>query len=369
MRTAIISVTTRGAELGQRIRAHYASSEIVCYEKEGKGSGKEALYFDKVSQIIGDLFTSCDRILCIMATGIVIRVIAPYIQHKSKDPAIIVMDERGQFAISLLSGHLGGANEWAQELAACVEAIPVITTATDVNGLPAPDVLARKLRLQVDDFSALVKTNAAIVAGKEVPYYGDDDLFLLEDYHKKAKEEGITLLSLQAALAAMEWKEADIRVVITDKILDLPGITLYLRPKTMIIGVGCRRDTPEEMIEEAVMTSLANLKRSPLSVFSLASVDVKADEKGLLAFAEHHKFPIVFYGAEEMAKFIEAQGLVESNFVKNTIGVGNVCETTSLLRAKSQKLLQQKTIYPRTTVAVAEANLSLSELDQAMPKK
>ncbi len=368
MRTAILSVTERGALLGQKLR-EFLAGEVVCYEKEGRLSGKEAISFTSMGEVVEEVFFTCDRLLFITATGIAVRMIAPCIQHKSKDPAVLVMDERGQFTISLLSGHLGGANEWAQEIASHIDTIPVITTATDVNGMPAPDVLARKLGLEVEDFSILIKTNAAIVAGVDVQYYVDDNLFLLEEYHKIAEVEGIHLQSLEEALKGGCFSESQVRVVITDNIKSLPGSTLYLRPKTMVIGIGCRRDTPEEMLAHAVISSLEKLGKARKSIFSFASVDVKADEKGLLSLASHWNIPIVFYGQEEMKSLVEELDLEESNFVKNTIGVGNVCETTSLLTAKSRTLLQEKTIYPRTTVAVARVNLSLSELVRAMRRK
>ena len=140
MKTAIISVTMKGARLGQRVK-HSIAPDAICFEKEGKTSGHEDITFSSMKDIIGDVFKTYDRVLCIMAVGIVVRMIAPYIVHKSEDPAIVVMDEAGHNVISLLSGHLGGANEWTSMIGLAVDAHPVITTATDVNGLPAPDGL------------------------------------------------------------------------------------------------------------------------------------------------------------------------------------------------------------------------------------
>ena len=157
-RTAILSVSERGAKLGQRIRSLVAP-HADCFEKENRPSGGEAIYFDSLKHHIGQIFKDYDQVLCIMALGIVVRMIAPYIEHKSKDPAIVVMDEVGHHVISLLSGHLGGANEWTQSISLAIDADPVITTATDVNGLPAPDVLARHEHLLVDDFHALYAFN------------------------------------------------------------------------------------------------------------------------------------------------------------------------------------------------------------------
>ena len=149
-------------------------------------------------------------------------------------------------------------------------------------------------------------------------------------------------------------EEGSSRVVITDKVITEYGHQLILRPRTYTMGIGCRRDTPKELILDAIQQSLAAHKLSPKSLVTAASVIVKQDEVGLLEAMEIMGWPIVFYTQDEMAPLIEEEKLKESNFVKGTIGVGNVCETTALLAAKSRTLIQHKTIYPKTTVAIAQ---------------
>lgn len=379
-RIAIMAVTAKGAALGQQVAAQLRQSgdAVVCYEKSGRESGDEAIVYTSLKPMMEEIFNGYDRLLFIMATGIVVRMIAPYVVHKSSDPAVVVMDEGAHHAISLLSGHLGGANEWTAEIAQIAGADPVITTATDVNGLPAPDVLARKLGLAVDDFTDLRHVNAAIVAGEPVRYYLDTSLSEFEAYREQAMAYGIKVVPFDGAacqgddlprsngdkvdsvqrtdrVKSTGDNEGDIvvRIIITDRVMTVAGTRLFLRPKTMTVGIGCRRDTPAEMIEAAVLDSLANLGRSPKSVYGAASVIVKADEKGLLAAMKRLGWPIQFYTQEEMKPLIAAADIEESNFVKQTIGVGNVCETTAMLLAKSRELWQKKTVYPRTTVAIA----------------
>lgn len=350
MKVAIISVSLRGARLAQQVK-HSIASDAVCYCKEGKGTGQEEHSFSSLKAIIGTVFHEYAYVLCIMATGIVVRLIAPYIEHKSKDPAIVVMDERGQHAISLLSGHLGGANEWAQTIALAVGADPVITTATDVNGLPAPDVLARQLQMKVESFTALVAVNAAIVAGETVPYYVDGALFEADQYVAHATEfvAGHSNVSLWDGVSPIPGPA----VLISHRLVTVGDAVLVLRPPAVTVGIGCRRDTPMPYIAAAVQDVMDKHQLSPLAVHTAASVDVKSDEQGLLDAVANFGWSIVFYSKEEMAPLIEALGLEESSFVKSTIGVGNVCETTALLAAKSHTLLQQKAVYPQTTVAVA----------------
>lgn len=371
IKTAILSVSKRGAELGQRIKALVAP-HAVCYEKRGRESGGEAIYFDSLKPYMGDIFKTYDQVLCIMALGIVVRMIAPYIEHKSKDPAIVVMDEAGHHTISLLSGHLGGANEWATTIALAIDSDPVITTATDVNGLPAPDVWARNEQLTVDDFNTLIAVNSAVVAGEQVNYYIDESIpnsaILMQSAgehvgkHGKvygfivdcsADEAKVNLVDDKISVQMLQNSRSH-RVVVTDKIIPTASHQLILRPKTFTMGIGCRRDTPKELILEAIKQSLEQHQLSPKSLLTAASVIVKQDEVGLLAAMRELGWPIKFYEQEEMEPIIEQQKLHESTFVKGTIGVGNVCETTALLAAKSQILIQEKTIYPKTTIAIAQ---------------
>ena len=361
-RTAILSVSERGARLGQRIKSLVAP-HADCFEKENRPSGGEAIYFDSLKNHIGQIFKDYDQVLCIMALGIVVRMIAPYIEHKSKDPAVVVMDEVGHHVISLLSGHLGGANEWTQSISLAIDADPVITTATDVNGLPAPDVLARHEHLLVDDFQTLINVNSAIVGGEQVDYYIDASLANTEHLEAVIKahigEHGMVHVVSLEELASIPCKnesteECSSRVVITDKVITEHSHQLILRPRTYTMGIGCRRDTPKELILDAITQSLQVHKLSPKSIVTAASVIVKQDEVGLLEAVNELGWSIHFYTQEEIAPVIEEQDLKESTFVKGTIGVGNVCETTALLAAKSQTLIQNKTVYPKTTVAIAQ---------------
>ncbi|WP_095066713.1 cobalt-precorrin 5A hydrolase [Veillonella rodentium] len=355
-KTAILSVSERGALLGQRIKSLVAP-HADCYEKSNRTSGGEAIYFDSLKNHIEQIFRDYDQVLCIMALGIVVRMIAPYIEHKSKDPAIVVMDEAGHHVISLLSGHLGGANEWTQAISLAIGADPVITTATDVNGLPAPDVLARHEHLLVDDFQTLINVNSAIVGGKQVDYCIDSGL-IDADHLKHAAQQHIGNHSVVHLVTVEELFDSvngvNFRVVITDKVIPEHPNQLILRPRTYTVGIGCRRDTPKELILGAIRSSLAEHQLSPKSIVTAASVIVKQDEVGLLEAVKVLGWPIVFYTQDEMAPLIEEQKLSESTFVKGTIGVGNVCETTALLAARSRTLIQHKTVYPKTTIAIAQ---------------
>ena len=147
MKYAVISVSSEGAKLGAAVK-RLISGNGVLYERKGSESGGEANYFLRTFSLVKEIFSQYDGLLFIMASGIAVRAIAPYIVSKVSDPAVLVMDECGRHCISLLSGHLGGANAWAREVALAVGADPVITTATDVHQRRAPDDIARELMMR-----------------------------------------------------------------------------------------------------------------------------------------------------------------------------------------------------------------------------
>lgn len=358
---AVIAVTAQGAALAQKIKEYYP--HIVVYEKRGRESGKPCCYYDSMMALMKDIFLQYDRIACIMATGIVVRSIAPLLLHKTKDPAIVVLDEKGQHVISLLSGHLGGANQWTQELAAYLGSDPVITTATDVNQRPAADMVAKALGLYIDSMPSLRKINGDIVAGLPVKWYIDASLEAKEAYKDAARAMGVVLEEWQA-----QEKLQGPCVIVTDRLIQEEVSVMALRPPTMIVGIGCRRGASLSYIEEAIQQAVTEVGRSFHSIAALASVVVKKDEPGLWAFAKKYNKDLVFYEIEELAAVTQELGLEESAFVKKTIGTGNVCEAAAIKKGGLPILWQKKQKHTQVTTAISPAKLPLSELGLGMKK-
>ena len=351
MKGAVISVSRRGALLGQRV--HAALDGITCYERAGAESGEEAVLFQRTFSLTEEIFSRYDGLLYIMASGIAVRAIAPHIASKASDPAVLVMDECGNHCISLLSGHLGGANDWAREIAAAVGADAVITTATDVHGRPAPDDIARKLYMRVEPLAALKPVNSAIAEGKSFAWLVDPELPFAEEVRKKLAALGIV------AVLYGEDVPCEAAAVISESQLAVAVPHVYLRPKNLFVGLGCRRGTPEERIRDAFYGALHKTGAESWQVKALASVDVKANEPGLLQFAEHMNLPIHFYPADELKQWADAGHVAVSEFVEKTIGVGNVCESAALREAWQGKTLLPKTKFVDATAAVA-VGLSVS---------
>jgi cobalt-precorrin 5A hydrolase len=352
VKVAVISVTNKGAELAGKI-APLIGSEVDIYAKVGRNPCNEPHTYGCLRDLVGELFSNYDGLLFIMATGIVVRVIAPYVRDKRVDPAVVVMDDGGNFAISLLSGHIGGANELALRVGSAAGATPVITTATDVAKLPAADVLAVKLNLAIEPFNSLKTINAAIVNGDKVTFFLDSELAGQEHYTCLAAKQGVVLAD-SSELALSE--KYDAAVVITDRKLSISKPHLYLRPGSLAIGLGCRRGTTSAEILAAISQACLTVERSTKSVAIIGSTVVKEDETGLLAAAQQLAVPIKFFTNEQLQACIEQYDLSLSNFVKEKIGVGNVCEPAAILAGKSNNLILPKTKYPKVTVAITQVN-------------
>ena len=292
MRIAILTVTDTGFKLAEKISAR-TGGDIF-------GKGKN---FDSLKNFVAEIFNKFDALIFICATGIAVRIIAPHIVSKLSDPAVIVIDERGQNVISLLSGHVGGANELTLKIAEAINSNPVITTATDVEKKFAADSFAAKLGLIPTPKSAIKAINAAVL--RDEPVY-----------------------------------------------LTAGDVTLNLIPQKLIVGIGCKRGTSTEKISAAVTAACETINQPVERIKILASVDIKSDEGGLLEFAKNLGVEIKFFSVAELAKKITEYKLSESEFVKATLGIGNVCEAAALCCVKSARFALPKKSFDGVTVAL-----------------
>ncbi len=350
MKTAVISVTDNGARLAVKVAANL-TCKIDLYAKAGREGGTEAQTYESLGELVAGIYNKYNGLVFIMAAGIVVRVIAPHIRDKRYDPAVVVMDEAGRHAISLLAGHIGGANELTRVIAKAAGATPVITTATDIQHKPAPDVLAARIGLEIEPFDQLKHINAALVAGKRVVFFIDCSLPDYEHYVKLAAEQCIMLVTSEDLVHTDRY---DAAVVISDKEMYMVKPHVFLRPATMAVGVGCRRGVPSAALYTAITDACKKIGRSVKSVGTIATTAVKDDEIGLLAMVEQMAVPFRTYGNDELQQCIEKYGLETSAYVEEQIGVGNVCEAAALLAAGTDKLLLGKTIYDKISVAIAE---------------
>lgn len=360
MKTAIIAVTANGARLAEALAAKLDEPADI-FIKSGRNPSAIGSEYESLGQLTEQLFSGYDGLVFIMATGIVVRVIAPHVRDKRFDPAVVVVDEAGRYAISLLSGHIGGANELTEAVAGALGAAPVITTATDVNHKPAADVLAVKLDLAIEPFERLKTINAAIVNGDNVQFFLDHSLTQHRTYIQKGIDLGVSFRDMEEL---QQTETYDAAVIVSDKELYMTKPHLYLRPATLAVGIGCRRGTTSAEIFTALDDACKKIGRSPKSIAVLGSTVAKQDEIGLLAAVQQLVLPVEFFSNEQLQQMIQQYHLPTSEFVEKQIGVGNVCEAAALMGGRAEKLILPRTTYKNITLAIAEVKYRWWELDR-----
>ncbi|MEA3333747.1 MAG: cobalt-precorrin 5A hydrolase [Pseudomonadota bacterium] len=299
-------------------------------------------------KIVSDNWRNFAGHLFIMATGIVVRQIAPLLQGKIEDPAVVVCDEKGDYAISLLSGHIGGANRLARKIAFILNGEAVITTATDVQGLAAIDEIAARKGFKIVNPEAIKEINGLLLARKKIAVIGHS--FWNKAICTHFDDRVIEWSSLSVAAQALNHAEVCGLVLIDEKSFpasDLPA--LFLQSPKVVVGIGCRRQTPMNNIEEAVTSVLAGHGISWSKIVEIVSIDLKKDERGLLDFAAEKKLPIHFFSAAELEN-IEVPS--PSTKVEAVTGSASVSEAAAILAGRG-KLLVKKHKFSRVTVAVA----------------
>jgi len=312
---ALIAFTDKGMELTKMLAASLGG------EAERARDGGLAAWTE-------EHFPKNAALVYVGAVGIAVRAIAPRIRNKAEDPAVVCVDETGRWAVPILSGHLGGANELAERIAALTGGEAVVTTATDVNGLFAVDLWAKKQGMAVLQRERIKAVSAKLLRGETVtiesgsPIRGEPPAGVL------AGADGDVLVSYRRAETA----------------------ALQLVPRVLTLGVGCRRGTEEAQLEEVFAAFCAERGIVPQAIKAAASIDLKADEDGLLRFCEAHGWPIRFYTADELSA---APGKFSASaFVEKRVGVDNVCERAAVLPEK--ELIEKKYAHAGVTFALAE---------------
>ena len=334
MKIAIISVSKKGQELAFDLKDKLDLDSTII---------KCDLYHKNVKKYFPILFYEYDAIIAIMALGILIRSVAPLVEYKVTDTAVINIDDNGQFVISALSGHLGGANELACKVAGLIDATPVITTSTDVNKKLGIDVLAKDLYLSIDNTKEILHFNKAILEGREISLTVNPDMNFdyLFDY--------LNNVTLEINVSIEYSPKVD-----TDEIhVSFDEHELTLKERKIVVGIGCRRGKECRFIYDGLKKSLNDLKISHSRVNLLASAEIKKDEKGILELSEKLNIPVEFVEIDKL-KLFESSDVSKSEFVYSKFGIYGVCEPSALIMAGfDSELIYKKTSYEGVTIAVA----------------
>ncbi len=317
---AFLSFSEQGAALAERLREALGGTTDCAHGAEGFS----------LTAWTREAFARRRALVFVGAAGIAVRAVAPYLQSKADDPAVVAVDERGRFAVALVSGHLGGANDLAHAVAAVCGAVPVVTTATDVNGRFAVDAWARQQDCAVLQPWRIKKISAKVLEGKTI------------SVHSEWLISGTPPEQVRLAEDA-----ADVEVGLYQKNAE----ALCLTPRIAVLGIGCRRGTSQETLEKAFAALCKKLHLWEAAVFQAATIDCKAGEPGLSAFCAAHNWRLRVFPAEALRQ-VEGD-FTASAFVEETVGVDNVCERSAVLAAGGP-LLEKKNAGGGVTLALAQ---------------
>lgn len=354
--TAIMCLTRGGCQLGLQLAAAMGDCRLFVPQRLAlpDSSGPEVQYFGDWNQTFAEVFNSYQWIICIMAAGIVVRSLAVHLQSKYRDPAVVVVDEKGQYAISLLAGHLGGANRLAVQIAQVTGGRAVITTATDVQGKTAADVLAVEIDAVIDPPQNLKLINRCLAEDQPVYLYSPWPVkpAVVPGYTARqwpGANPGEELLAANHSLDQGEL--ATPAVIISPFGTSVRPATLGLKPRNLVVGIGCRRGVDCQHLWEALDQVLEGYRLDRRCIRSLASLDLKAEESGIIALAEEMGVPFQTFRGEEIAEL--AGTYPASAWVEQMTGVGGVCEPAARLGShKGMTLVPKQKIGP-VTISVA----------------
>lgn len=378
-RVLLITCSVRGYATMQKLAKkleNISGAEIIAKVK--CEALPEVSMKETVKACVDAYFGQVDAIVFVTASGIAVRSVAEHLTHKSKDPAIVCMDECSKHVISLVSGHAGGANALTQMLADVMWATPVITTATDVEGQFSIDDYAREHNLVVTDWAKAKAISAEVLATGAKPVWVDEAEVSQEEEKnaceicKEQKSTGIDVGKIENdgcenEIGVQKLQIGSHQVVITPQDVSVDAQTLQLIPRCIVAGVGCKKGIPVDKIEHAVQDAFAKAGLRMEALCAVASIDLKKEEAGLLEFCETRNVPFETYAAEELQAVPGTYSA--SEFVSGVTGVDNVCERSAVKyasehgmnqgerllgrQAKHGELLLRKQAYGGVTVALA----------------
>jgi len=328
MNIGIISVTNQGDEISEKLREFF---NITLFSKN-------AISKFNLNNITAEVMKNYKSIIFISSTGIAVRAIAPYLKSKATDPAIIVIDSTGSFVISLVSGHLGGANELTLKVAQYIRAMPVITTATDRLGLVAPDIIARDNHLIIDDLKKVKIISSMLIAGKKITFIDENKKITLpKGYVENMEEsEGLVYVTNKQGLEKI------------DRFIDFKSLKLIR--KNIVLGIGCKKNFSLSKMRESVLSILEQYNMDIRAVKIVTTIEAKRYEVAIVELNKFLKSELNIWSIEEIKKV--QHKYIGSYFVEKTVGVRAVCEPCVELCGAN--LLTEKIACDGMTICIGE---------------
>ncbi|MDT3428923.1 cobalt-precorrin 5A hydrolase [Paenibacillus forsythiae] len=357
---AAVAITKHGVDKARALAERLPGIDLYYLSKWARGDEAQLgyrLFEGPVKPVLQDLFKAYKGLMIFISLGAVVRMLAPVLEDKTKDPAVIVIDECGRHAISVLSGHLGGANELTLAAAKAIGAKPIITTASDVQETIPADLFGREFGWEIEGYGKMVSVSASLVNEERIAIVQEAGETRWWTYDKPLPAHIAVYSHAQEAMQA----EFDAALVITDRLLEadeeaalLENGVLY-RPKTLVLGIGCNRGTSAEEIERMITSTLSELRLSVKSVRNAATILLKKDEEGLLDVCRKHKWKLEFYTPDELNQIPLKN---PSAAVYKYTGAYGVSEPAALRSSGAAEWLLEKRKSGNVTLSIARVPLA-----------
>lgn len=346
-KVSIIAITKNGIKIGQELKKFSNSWKVYAPSKFSDNDDTVEWYSEPTSNKIAELFQTSDALVCIFSLGAVIRLVSPYIKDKKTDPAVLVIDDQAKFVISVLSGHLGGANELTEDISEKLGSTPVITTAADVNKTIAVDLLGKEFGWEIEDDSTVTKTSALMVNEEEIGVYQD-----VGEKNWWNKKLPINVI-IYSSFDELKKSQAKGFLIITDKEItenDILEKSVVYRPQTLVVGVGLHGDTTKETIREGLKGCLEKFQLSAKSIAKLVSIKKPKDVQGLIDLGNEMNVPVEYFDKEELAQI---QIPNPSEMVQAFEGTPSVSEAAAIKSSGGALVVEKQKFPPNLTIAIA----------------
>ena len=344
-KVSVLAITKNGINIGEKLKDLFPNWNIFAPVKLSNENNDIVWYSEPTTDKIIELFKNSNALICLFSLGAVIRLIAPHLKDKKTDPAVIVIDDKTNFVISVLSGHIGGANELTQEISEKLNALPVITTAADVNKTIAVDLVGREFGWRIDDDTTVTKISAHMVNAEPIGVFQQTN----DQKWYKQLPKNVTIYD---SLEELKKSNSKAHLIISDEIIDneLSQESVIYRPQSLVIGIGLHWDTTKDTIKEGIEHCLKKFNLSSKSIAKLVSIKKPEDVQGLIDLGKEMQVPVEYVDREELAEIITPN---PSTTVKAFEGTASVSEAAAIKVSKGELIVEKQKFPPNLTVAIA----------------
>jgi len=344
-KVSVLAITKNGINIGERLKELFPNWDIFVPSKLSNENKSITWYSEPTSDKIIELFKNSNALICLFSLGAVIRLIAPYLKDKKTDPAVIVIDDKTNFVISVLSGHIGGANELTQEISEKLNALPVITTAADVNKTIAVDLVGREFGWKIDDETTVTKISAHMVNAEPIGVFQQTG-------NKKWYKELPKNVTIYNSLEELKKSNSKAHLIISDTIIDneLAQESVIYRPQSLVIGIGLHWDTTKDTIKDGIEHCLKKFNLSSKCIAKLVSIKKPEDVQGLIDLGKEMQIPVEYVNREELAEIITPN---PSSTVKAFEGTASVSEAAAIKVSNGELIVEKQKFPPNLTIAIA----------------